>query len=128
MTRSEVYDALRAWLQSHGFDTGYRVQKRFWVEVEDSQNDRYLVIQQQGGGAAEEAITRDYFRFILLTGQNDADVDAVENTADAIRQAMLDDYHTECIISMQPVGGVPAFRTEEGRCAFEINFQTIISR
>lgn len=28
MTRSEVYDALRAWLQSHGFDVGYRVQKR----------------------------------------------------------------------------------------------------
>lgn len=23
MTRSEVYDALRAWLQSHGFDVGY---------------------------------------------------------------------------------------------------------
>lgn len=25
MTRNEVYDSLRAWLQSHGFDVGYRV-------------------------------------------------------------------------------------------------------
>jgi predicted DNA-binding ribbon-helix-helix protein len=37
MTRSEVYDALRAWLQSHGFDVGYRVQKRFWNELENTE-------------------------------------------------------------------------------------------
>lgn len=37
MTRSEVYDALRAWLQSHGFDVGYRVQKRFWNELEGTE-------------------------------------------------------------------------------------------
>jgi len=128
MTRSEVYDALRAWLQQHGFDTGYRVQKRFFTEHEDSQNERYLIIQQNGGGGDEQAISRDYFRIILLTGQNDPDIDAVENNADAIRRAMSLEYQTECIILMQPVGGVPAFRTEEGRAAFEINFRTIISQ
>ncbi|WP_425249450.1 phage tail termination protein, partial [Enterobacter hormaechei] len=53
MTRSEVYDALRAWLQSHGFDVGYRVQKRFWNELEGTEGDRYLVIQQNGGGKPE---------------------------------------------------------------------------
>ncbi|MDI5452489.1 universal stress protein [Salmonella enterica subsp. enterica serovar Cerro] len=37
MTRSEVYDALRVWLQSHGFDVGYRVQKRFWNELEGTE-------------------------------------------------------------------------------------------
>mgnify|MGYP000947182472 FL=1 len=128
MTRSEVYDALRAWLQQHGFDTDYRVQKRFFTEHEDSQNERYLIIQQNGGGGDEQAISRDYFRIILLTGQNDPGIDAVENNADAIRRAMSLEYQTECIILMQPVGGVPAFRTEEGRVAFEINFRTIISQ
>lgn len=77
---------------------------------------------------AADAITRDYFRLILLTGQDDVSIDEVEDRAEAIRQAMLDDHQTECIIFMQPIGGIPAFRTEEGRYAFEINFQTIISR
>lgn len=85
MTRSEVYDALRAWLQSHGFDVGYRVQKRFWNEMEGTEGERYLVIQQNGGGKSEEAITRDFFRILVLSGQNDSDINEVENRADAIR-------------------------------------------
>lgn len=128
MTRTEVYDALRAWLQLKGFDTGYRVQKRFWNEQTAQQADRYLIIQQNGGGGTEEALTRDYFRFILLSAQNDASPDDVESRADAIRQAMIDDYKTECLISMQPLGGITAILTEEGRYLFDINFQTIISR
>lgn len=128
MTRTEVYDALRAWLQTKGFDTGYRVQKRFWNEQSAQQADRYLIIQQNGGGGTEEALTRDYFRFILLSAQNDASPDDVESRADAIRQAMIDDYKTECLISMQPLGGITAILTEEGRYLFDINFQTIISR
>ena len=115
MTRNEVYDSLRAWLQSHGFDVGYRVQKRFWNELENTEGERYLVIQQNGGGKPEEAITRDYFRILLLSGQNDSDINQVEDRADAIRQAMIDDYKTECIISMQPIGGITAIKTEEGR-------------
>lgn len=128
MTRAEVYDALRAWLQAHGFDTGYRVQKRFWNEQAAQQADRYLIIQQNGGGSTEEALTRDYFRIILLSAQNDASPDDVESRADAIRQAMIDEYKTECLISMQPIGGIPSILTEEGRYLFDINFQTIISR
>lgn len=128
MTRSEVYDALRAWLQSHGFDTGYKLQKRFWDEQKATANTRYIVIQQNGGGGTEEALTRDYFRFILLSGQNDAAVDEVEDHADAIRQAMINEYSTECIISMQPLAGITAIKTEEGRYLFDVSFQTIISR
>ena len=128
MTRAEVYDALRAWLQAHGFDTGYRVQKRFWNEQAAQQADRYLIIQQNGGGTTEEALTRDYFRFILLSAQNDASPDDIESRADAIRQAMIDEYKTECLVSMQPIGGITSILTEEGRYLFDINFQTIISR
>lgn len=128
MTRTEIYDALRSWLQAHGFDTGYRVQKRFWNEKAAQQADRYLIIQQNGGGNSEEALTRDYFRIILLSAQNDASPDDVEDRADAIRQAMIGEYKTECLISMQPVGGIVSILTEEGRYLFDINFQTIISR
>ncbi|EBA6489811.1 hypothetical protein BZH87_21920 [Salmonella enterica] len=128
MTRSEVYNALRAWLQSHGFDVGYRVQSRFWKDSEESAGDRFIVIQQNGGGKPEEAITRDYFRILLLSGQNDSNINQVEDLADAIRQAMIDDYKTESIISMQPIGGITAIQTEEGRYLFDISFQTIISR
>lgn len=128
MNRTEIYDALKAWLQSHGFDAGYRVQKRFWNEQDNTEGERYLVIQQDGGGKPEEAITRDYFRILLLSGQNDSNINQVEDRADAIRQAMIDNYKTESIISMQPVGGIPAIKTAEGRYLFEINFQAIISR
>ncbi|KLQ03242.1 hypothetical protein ABF76_14685 [Enterobacter hormaechei subsp. xiangfangensis] len=96
--------------------------------MENTEGERYLVIQQNGGGKPEEAITRDYFRILLLSGQNDSDINHVEDLADAIRQAMIDDYKTECIISMQPIGGITAIQTEEGRYLFDISFQTIISR
>ena len=128
MTRTEVYDALRAWLQTHGFDSGYRIQKRFWSEQAAQQAERYLIIQQNGGGGTEESLTRDYFRIILLSAQNDQSPDEVESRADDIRQAMIDEYKTECLISMQPIGGISAILTEEGRYLFDINFQTIISR
>lgn len=128
MTRSEIYNALLAWLQSYGFDTGYRVQYRFWNELQGTEADRYLIIQQNGGGATEEAITRDYFRFLLLSGQSDNSINEVEDRADAIRQAMISDYRTDCIVSMQPVGGITAIKTEEGRFLFEISFQAILSR
>lgn len=128
MTRSGIYDVLLAWLQSHAFDTGYRIQYRFWNELQGTEAERYLIIQQNGGGGTEEAITRDYFRFLLLSGQNDSNINEVEDRADAIRQAMISDHRTDCIVSMQPVGGITAIKTEEGRFLFEISFQTILSR
>lgn len=128
MTRSGIYDVLLAWLQSHAFDTGYRVQYRFWNELQGTEAERYLIIQQNGGGTTEEAVTRDYFRFLLLSGQNDNSINEVEERADAIRQAMISDYRTDCIVSMQPVGGIIVIKTEEGRFLFEISFQTILSR
>jgi hypothetical protein len=128
MKRSEVYSALEAWLLKHGFDTGYTVQVRFWTELDAPKRDRYLVIQQNNGGTTEEAVTRDYFRFVLISARNDRGVSEVEDNADAIRQAMIDEYKTECIVSMKPIGGIPSNKTKEGRYLFEINFQTIISR
>lgn len=72
MTRSEVYNALRMWLQSHGFDVGYRVQKRSWNELEGTEGERYLVIQQNGGGTPEEAITRDFFASLFCQNRTTA--------------------------------------------------------
>lgn len=128
MTRIEVYDAILNWLNAHNFTAGYVVQKRFWNEADGDGNSRYMIIQQTGGGSSDEGVLRDYFRIILLSGGNDTNIDAVELLADNIRQAMLDDYKTDCIINMTPIGGLPVVKTEEGRWLFEINFQSIISR
>lgn len=32
MKRSEVYDEIRDWIKSHGYDEGYILQARFWNE------------------------------------------------------------------------------------------------
>lgn len=126
MKRSEVYDALKQWLESHGFDTGYQIQKRQWKDTKPA--DRFIVLQQNDGGASEQAVTRDYFRFLVITAQNDPSPDDVEDRADDIRQAMLDEHRTCAIILMKPIGGIPATPSAEGRIIFEINFQAIISR
>lgn len=128
MTRIEVYDAILNWLEAHNFTAGYMVQKRFWNDADGNEASRYLILQQTGGGASDEGVLRDYFRIIILSGQNDNDVDSVELHADSIRQTMLDEYKTNCIINMAPIGGLPVVKTEEGRWLFEINFQSIISR
>lgn len=128
MKRSEVYDEIRDWIQSHGYDEGYILQARFWNERSNSNNDRYIVIQQNGGAAGEEAITRDYFRILVISARNDANISEVEDLADAIRQSMLTEYKTDKITHMKPVGAIPAMQTREGRFIFTVALQTIISR
>lgn len=32
MKRSEVYNEIRDWIKSHGYDEGYILQARFWNE------------------------------------------------------------------------------------------------
>lgn len=128
MKRSEVYDNIRDWIQSHGYDEGYILQARFWNERPDTNNDRYIVIQQNGGAAGEEAITRDYFRILVISSRNDKNISEVEDLADAIRQSMLTEFKTDKIIHMKPTGAIPAIMTKEGRYIFTVAFQTIISR
>ncbi|HAG6866466.1 TPA: hypothetical protein HF215_002533 [Escherichia coli] len=128
MKRSEVYDNIRDWIQSHGYDEGYILQARFWNERPDTNNDRYIVIQQNGGAAGEEAITRDYFRILVISSRNDKNISEVEDLADAIRQSMLTEFKTDKIVHMKPTGAIPAIMTKEGRYIFTVAFQTIISR
>ncbi|HAX9820952.1 TPA: hypothetical protein JS209_000941 [Escherichia coli] len=128
MKRSEVYDNIRGWIQSHGYDEGYILQARFWNERPDTNNARYIVIQQNGGAAGEEAITRDYFRILVISARNDANISEVEDLADAIRQSMLTEFKTDKIIHMKPTGAIPAIMTKDGRYIFTVAFQTIISR
>ncbi|ENQ0912830.1 hypothetical protein ACENW9_000803 [Escherichia coli] len=128
MKRSEVYAAIRDWLTAHGFCEGYTVQARFWNEKNHSPTDRYIVIQQNGGGVAEEAVTRDYFRILVISARNDTGIAEVEDLADAIRQSMITDYKTDKIINMKPTGAIPTIQTREGRFVFTVAFQTIISR
>ncbi|HAW7813107.1 hypothetical protein AM272_05370 [Escherichia coli] len=128
MKRSEVYDNIRGWIQSHGYDEGYILQARFWNERPDTNNARYIVIQQNGGAAGEEAITRDYFRILVISARNDENISEVEDLADAIRQSMLTEFKTDKIIHMKPTGAIPAIMTKEGRYIFTVAFQTIISR
>ncbi|EPE4655900.1 phage tail termination protein [Escherichia coli] len=128
MKRSEVYDNIRDWIQSHGYDEGYILQARFWNERPDTNNARYIVIQQNGGAAGEEAITRDYFRILVISARNDENISEVEDLADAIRQSMLTEFKTDKIIHMKPSGAIPAIMTKEGRYIFTVAFQTIISR
>ncbi|EPS8525080.1 phage tail termination protein [Escherichia coli] len=128
MKRSEVYDNIRDWIQSHSYDEGYILQARFWNERPDTNNARYIVIQQNGGAAGEEAVTRDYFRILVISARNDANISEVEDLADAIRQSMLTEFKTDKIIHMKPTGAIPAIMTKEGRYIFTVAFQTIISR
>ncbi|EPN8591856.1 phage tail termination protein [Escherichia coli] len=128
MKRSEVYDNIRDWIQSHGYDEGYILQARFWNERPDTNNTRYIVIQQNGGAAGEEAITRDYFRILVISSRNDKNISEVEDLADAIRQSMLTEFKTDKIVHMKPTGAIPAIMTKEGRYIFTVAFQAIISR
>ncbi|EHX8465862.1 hypothetical protein ACFMD5_001205 [Escherichia coli] len=128
MKRSEVYDNIRDWIQSHGYDEGYILQARFWNERPDTNNARYIVIQQNGGAAGEEAITRDYFRILVISSRNDKNISEVEDLADAIRQSMLTEFKTDKIVHMKPTGAIPAIMTKEGRYIFTVAFQAIISR
>ncbi|MFQ1000270.1 hypothetical protein, partial [Gilliamella sp. BG6] len=116
------------WLNSHNLLDDYILQFRKWVEVKNTKSNRYIVIVPAGGGNASEAITRDYFRIVIISAINDSDVVAVNDKADEIRQFMLDDFESNNVISMSPISGITQANTEEGRFIFEFTAQMIISR
>lgn len=125
---SDTYNSIKSWLNSHNLLDDYILQFRKWVEVKNTKSNRYIVILPVGGGNASEAITRDYFRIVIISAINDSDVVAVNDKADEIRQFMLDDFESNNVISMSPISGITQSNTEEGRFIFEFTAQMIISR
>jgi hypothetical protein len=125
---SDTYNSIKSWLNSHNLLDDYILQFRKWVEVKNTKSNRYIVILPVGGGNASEAITRDYFRIVIISAINDSDVVAVNDKADEIRQFMLDDFESNNVISMSPISGITQANTEEGRFIFEFTAQMIISR
>lgn len=125
MSRSEVYESLKRWLDAHGFTAGYQVQKRFWQDADSG--TRFIVIQQNTGGDSEEAVLRDSFRLLFITAKSDPDIDSVEDLADTVRRTLIADYCAGSIFAMQPTGGVQQYKTTENRIIFEINFNALIS-
>lgn len=125
---SDTYQSIKKWLSAHNLIDGYILQFRKWVEVKTTQSNRYIVILPAGGGSANEAITRDYYRIVIISSINDMDIVAVNDRADEIRQSMLDDFEINDVISMTPISGITQSNTEEGRYVFEFTAQMIISR
>ncbi|MFH6839106.1 hypothetical protein [Providencia sp. 2024EL-00732] len=127
MKSSDVFDAIADWLESHGFNAGYKLQKRFWNETENSQLVRFMLIQNMSDGRSEEAFVDDSYRIVLISARNETNVDDIDDLASMIRNTMIDDYKSGCITMMRPIGGGSSFMSEN-RTFFEINFNTIISR
>lgn len=125
---SDTYQSIKKWLSVHNLIDGYILQFRKWVEAKNTQSNRYIVILPAGGGSANEATTRDYYRIVVISAINDLDIVAVNDRADEIRQSMLDDFEINDVISMTPISGITQSNTEEGRYVFEFTAQMIISR
>lgn len=125
---SDTYKSIKEWLLSHDLLDGYILQFRRWVEVKNTKAAKYIVIIPAGGDNANEALTRDFFRFVIISAINDSDIVAVNDRADEIRQSMLDDFQINDVISMSPISGITQSNTEEGRFVFEFTAQLIISR
>lgn len=125
---SNTYQSIKDWLVSHNLIDDYIFQFRKWVEVKNTQSKRYIVVIPAGGGNANEAVTKDYFRIVIVSAINDSNIVAVNDKADEIRQSMLDDYEMNDVISMNPISGITQSNTEEGRFVFEFTAQMIISR
>lgn len=125
---SDTYQSIKTWLSSHNLLDGYVLQFRKWIEIKTAKYNRYIVILPAGGGNASEAVTRDYFRIVIISAINDSNIVEVNDRADEIRQFMLDDFETNEIISMSPISGITQANTEEGRFIFEFTAQMIISR
>lgn len=125
---SDTYKSLKNWLHFNNLLDGYTLQFRRWVEVKNAKTARYIVIIPAGGDNANEALTRDFFRFVIISAINDSNIVAVNDRADEIRQSMLDDFQINDVISMSPISGITQSNTEEGRFVFEFTAQLIISR
>lgn len=125
---SDTYQSIKKWLSTHNLIDDYILQFRKWVEVKNAKSNRYIVVMLVGGGDANEAVTRDYFRIVIVSAINDSNIVAVNDKADEIRQLMLDHYEINDVISMTPISGITQSNTEEGRFVFEFTAQMIISR
>ncbi|OVZ99007.1 hypothetical protein CBW53_03115 [Yersinia frederiksenii] len=126
MKRSDVYSAITEWIESHGFDAGYTIQRREWTD--GKADERFIVIMASNNVSTEEAIIKDNFRIIVISKKNESDLNSVEDLADNIRQKMISNYSFKYITQMKPIGSLYPIRTKENRWLIEINFQATISR
>lgn len=126
MTRSEVYDAIRDFVTNNVDVTGYVFQKRFWMDT--GKNKRYIVLQEAGGGNIEESHQLDSFRLLFISSIDDPNIDEVENLADEVRQQMTDIHSHGKIFLFEPISGIPAVKSKEGRYIFTVAFHINLSR
>lgn len=126
MTRSEVYDTLKEWVTNNFNVTGYAFQKRFWMDT--GANKRYIVLQESGGGNIEQSHQLDTFRLLFISGRDDPAPDEVEDLADAVRQKMIDSHSYGKIFLFEPISGIPAAKTKEGRFIFTVAFHINLAR
>lgn len=131
---SDTYRTLESWLDDNDLLDGYIFQIRRWYEMKNTEQSRFIVIIPSGGGANEEALTNDYFRVLVISKRNEiiingvSGVDEVNDHADKIRQCMIDNYSKDCVIYINPIGGIQQNQSKEGRWIFEFTVQLKVSR
>lgn len=120
---------IEAYIVDRNLDSGYILKLFRWNDADrESKRDKFLVIRQDGGGLVDRDMGRPFFQILLIGGDNE-DPNNGYSRAELIRDTMIEDYKTGCIIQFQFTSDIigPLFASNN-RPIYEINFTALTSR
>ena len=98
------------------------VQMRLLEEEKVPSNERLLLIKSVSAGSGDRYTSDPVFVFAIMGKVGEKAV-FPETYANLIYKALLDFGHADCVIGIDPLGGVNgAYKMESGRPAYDMEF------
>ena len=98
------------------------IQMRLLEEEKVASNKRLLLIKSVSAGSGDRYTSDPVFVFAIMGKVNEPPV-FPETYASLIYKALLDFDHADCVIGIDPLGGVNgAYNMESGRASYDMEF------
>lgn len=121
-------DKFLEWLQSYVVTTGYSVSRGMWVESDANSGKKYIAAWINSGRAPDSGIVEFPQVRVIVAGRRNGrslgDTPEVETLAHDIIQAAIQNYSTDCIANVRPMGSIQGpYYTDADRPWYEFNLE-----
>ena len=118
------------WMTQYAITNDYTLTRGMWDETNTDMKKKYMSVWIDGGRSPYLEVTYPTVRMIVTgvrNGRATGDVESVEVAAHGIIDAANENWKTDCIASIIPLGNIQGpYYTETNRAWYEVNFQLII--
>ncbi len=124
-------DALYDYFVASGLLTTYKIQFDYWDESVDDAEQRYFIIQQNGGGKAEPWFVQPSYRIVVIGKQREGRL-GIADFAGEVSQGIIEyvrkNSSTDCHALIEAINSPVSGTTKENRPWYQFNLRTFTRR